>query len=226
MPGRPRAPTITVDTTAVGSPEDSQIPLQPMSNPTSPQEPEGDSNHLNPNAAGNFLSVPSTSPTGSTLVGDTNGSASLRASSDADRSYFGGDATGEQIKPEDVLRPDPGTEQDFEVENNPFAYSPGQLGKLYNPKSLQAFYALGGVTGLERGLRTDLKSGLSSGEQHLQGHVSFDEVTTSPIDTGKGKGIHEYVLFPNHTHCYKLYSNSPSQPDPCGTTSYKLRRRI
>ena len=52
-------------------------------------------------------------------------------------------------------------EADFEVESNRFAFSPGQLNKLINPKSLLAFYALGGLAGLEKGLRADKMSGLS-----------------------------------------------------------------
>ena len=35
--------------------------------------------------------------------------------------------------PEDSLQPDPGSEQDFDVPNNPFAFSPGQLNKLLKP---------------------------------------------------------------------------------------------
>ncbi|KAL2812735.1 hypothetical protein BJX63DRAFT_395974 [Aspergillus granulosus] len=65
---------------------------------------------------------------------------------------------------EEALRPDPGTEADFVVENNPFAYSPGQLNKLLNPKSLAAFVALGGLSGLVSGLHTDPSSGLSANE--------------------------------------------------------------
>jgi hypothetical protein len=34
-------------------------------------------------------------------------------------------------------------QKDFVVENNPFAFSPGQLNKLLNPKSLPAYKALG-----------------------------------------------------------------------------------
>ncbi|KAF3043840.1 hypothetical protein E8E11_005441 [Didymella keratinophila] len=79
------------------------------------------------------------------------------------------------LEKEDALRPDPGTEADFEVENNKFAFSPGQLGKLYNPKSLDAFHALGGLVGLEKGLRTDRKAGLSVDEQQLDGTVTFEE---------------------------------------------------
>ena len=86
-----------------------------------------------------------------------------------------------------ALQPDPGTEEDFQVENNKFAFSPGQLGKLYNPKSLSAFYALGGLTGIEKGLRTSRKSGLSSEEQQLEGQVTFEEATnaTLPASTDK-----------------------------------------
>ena len=74
---------------------------------------------------------------------------------------------------EDALRPDPGTEKDFVAENNPFAFTPGQLNKFLNPKSLAAFKAVGGLRGLESGLRTDLGAGLSVDEATLAGHVSF-----------------------------------------------------
>jgi len=79
----------------------------------------------------------------------------------------------------EALAPDPRNEQDFRVENNKFAFSPGQLNKMLNPKSLAAFQALGGLRGLERGLRTDLTSGLSEDETLLDGTVDFQEVTSS-----------------------------------------------
>ncbi|KAL3443790.1 E1-E2 ATPase-domain-containing protein [Aspergillus insuetus] len=49
---------------------------------------------------------------------------------------------------------------DFIVDDNRFAFSPGQLNKQLNPKSLPAFQALGGLSGLEKGLRTDVRQGL------------------------------------------------------------------
>jgi len=76
---------------------------------------------------------------------------------------------------EEALHPDPGTEKDFQVEDNSFAFSPGQLNKLLNPKSVQAFIALGGLPGIEHGLRTDIDSGLSVDEGDLEGTVTFDE---------------------------------------------------
>lgn len=66
----------------------------------------------------------------------------------------------------------------FHVPGNKFAFSPGQLSKLFNPKSLNAFYALGGLAGLERGLRTDVKSGLSSDEDVIDGTVAFEDVAS------------------------------------------------
>ncbi|TVY28219.1 Calcium-transporting ATPase [Lachnellula hyalina] len=75
----------------------------------------------------------------------------------------------------EALTADPGAEGDFEVQDNNFAFSQGQLNKLINPKSLSTFYALGGLAGLEKGLRTDRKSGLSVDEGELDGTVSFDE---------------------------------------------------
>ncbi|EPS40784.1 hypothetical protein H072_5329 [Dactylellina haptotyla CBS 200.50] len=76
-----------------------------------------------------------------------------------------------------ALRPDPGQEADFKVENNKFAFSPGELNKLLNPKSLSAYIALGGIHGIERGLRTDIDSGLSIDESSLDGAVTYEEAT-------------------------------------------------
>jgi Ca2+-transporting ATPase len=83
----------------------------------------------------------------------------------------------EVLSASEALHPDPGTEDDFKRENNPFAFTPGQMGKMFNPKSLGAFHALGGISGIEKGLRSDRKSGLSLEEQHLDGQVSFEEAT-------------------------------------------------
>ncbi|KAK0620694.1 hypothetical protein B0T14DRAFT_481701 [Immersiella caudata] len=79
---------------------------------------------------------------------------------------------------QDALTPDPGTEALFLVPDNPFAFSPGQLSKMFNPKSFSAFYALGGLAGLERGLRTDRDSGLSIYETNLEGYISFTDAAT------------------------------------------------
>lgn len=71
----------------------------------------------------------------------------------------------EVYDPETALRPDPGTELDFQCDNNPFAFSPGQLNKLFNPKSLTAFQALGGLQGIANGLAQDSRrTGLSVDE--------------------------------------------------------------
>lgn len=81
-----------------------------------------------------------------------------------------------------ALHPDPGEEPLFDTDNNPFAFSPGQLNKLINPKSLAAFVALGGLTGLERGLRSDRRGGLSA-EEHVLEPITFEEATAaaSPV---------------------------------------------
>lgn len=87
--------------------------------------------------------------------------------------------TNDKVMNDDTaLKPDAGTEADFDVENNPFAFSPGQLNKMFNPKNLAAFYNLGGLNGLERGLRTDRKAGLSTEENYLEGYVTFGEATS------------------------------------------------
>jgi len=85
-------------------------------------------------------------------------------------------AFGEEER-QDALKPDPGSEKDFTVQDNKFAFSPGQLNKLLNPKSLAAYSALGGIRGIEHGLRTNIDSGLSIDESNLDGRVSFEEAT-------------------------------------------------
>ncbi|KAF1955673.1 calcium-translocating P-type ATPase [Byssothecium circinans] len=71
---------------------------------------------------------------------------------------------------DDALKADPGSEKDFAVLDNKFAFSPGQLNKMLNPKSLAAFIALGGLPGLETGLRTDVDAGLNAGPSASGSH--------------------------------------------------------
>lgn len=85
----------------------------------------------------------------------------------------------------DPLKPVPGSEDDFKVDNNKFAFSPGQLGKLF-PKSNAAFYALGGLAGIETGLRTDRRAGLSVDEKELEGTVSFEDVVQGSAKNSNG----------------------------------------
>ncbi|KAI0532075.1 calcium-translocating P-type ATPase [Xylaria digitata] len=86
------------------------------------------------------------------------------------------------VDPESALRPDPGTEVDFQVEDNPFAFGPGHLNKLFNPKSLLAFRALGGLSGIEQGLQTDVNAGLSLDETTVRSRVTFDQVVKRTSD--------------------------------------------
>ncbi|KGO63946.1 ATPase, P-type, K/Mg/Cd/Cu/Zn/Na/Ca/Na/H-transporter [Penicillium italicum] len=109
-----------------------------------------------------------------------------RANSEVDPAHTSKDAY-DDVSLSDALKPDPRNEADFEVEDNRFAFSPGQLNKMQNPKSLAAFHALGGLQGLERGLRTDLNAGLSIDEGCLEGKVEFQDVTPSAQHTSTGK---------------------------------------
>jgi P-type Ca2+ transporter type 2C len=83
-------------------------------------------------------------------------------------------------KDADALKPDVGSEEHFHVENNPFAFSPGQLQKMFNPKSLAAFYALGGLRGIEKGLQTNRNTGLSVDEKHVEESISFQDAVGKP----------------------------------------------
>lgn len=103
-----------------------------------------------------------------------------RANSDADPAHAA-KAVYDDVPLSEALTPDPRNKSDFHVTENRFAFTPGHLNKMQNPKSLAAFHALGGLHGLERGLRTDLYAGLSVDEGRLEGTVGFDEVTRSSI---------------------------------------------
>ena len=94
----------------------------------------------------------------------------------------------EILPDEEALLPDPGAEANFEVVDNKFAFSPGQMGKLYNPKNLGGFHAVGGLTGLEKGLRTNRSTGLIGDEQHLEGAVTFQQATTPSTSVPALKG--------------------------------------
>ncbi|KAK4100093.1 calcium-translocating P-type ATPase [Parathielavia hyrcaniae] len=65
------------------------------------------------------------------------------------------------------IQPNPGEEFLFNIENNPFTLTPGHLSKLLDPKSTTVLHQLGGIQGLETGLRTDIRTGLSPDETTL-----------------------------------------------------------
>ncbi|MCJ1407757.1 plasma membrane calcium [Ptychographa xylographoides] len=182
------APPMTIVTTASLFPSSSnRASTDILQVPTTEQYlNESGSQSLAPSDS-TFLSlrVPA-SPTASLLDGETlrsrassfisnAGTTRSRAYSDVNtiRSRYEGD----ELTSEEALRPDKTTEQDFEVPNNPFAFSPGQLNKLLNPKSLAAYKVLGGIRGLERGLRTDVVAGLSRDETSVQTPITFEEAT-------------------------------------------------
>ncbi|KAF5017240.1 hypothetical protein F66182_10852 [Fusarium sp. NRRL 66182] len=190
---RPRAPTITVDTAAVDAGNDAgNAPVRsPSAGPFLTFEARNNvlttsddaaSPNLSPSPSplddSNTLAVPSGKPRSESW----SSSPSTKIGTDHDQMSRHVEALrkGDQ---QEILRPDPGQEALFNVENNPFAFSPGQLGKLINPKNLAAFAALGGLAGLEKGLRTDSRAGLSVDEGRLSDHVSFEDATaTSPSE--------------------------------------------
>ncbi|KAI1473064.1 calcium-translocating P-type ATPase [Daldinia caldariorum] len=228
-PRRPRAPTITIDTTndteptvaashqspvsphddsvsptaltASWTPERTTAPLTPQpstvsskgearqthsfdsvrdSRPTSPHNVSSPVTARANEKGQAFLSVPeSHHRSRQNSVDSEDGARSFTSSQGETVTASKHSFDNEKImKDEDALKPDQGREADFEVANNPFAYSPGQLTKMFNPKSLSAFYKLGGLAGMEKGLRTNRDTGLSPDEKYLEGTVSFEEATS------------------------------------------------
>lgn len=78
------------------------------------------------------------------------------------------------------------------MEDNKFAFSPGQLNKMLNPKSLGAFHALGGLRGLEKGLRTDIHTGLSIDEGYMDGAVSFEDAVSGKPSSAIPKAVSQH----------------------------------
>ncbi|KAL6239881.1 hypothetical protein BDW75DRAFT_197631 [Aspergillus navahoensis] len=155
----------------------------------------------------NYLSVPGTRSRGNSLESEDSGhinGAESRSNGSNGSSANSAKMTIENY--EEALQPDPGREAEFEVENNNFAFSPGQLNKLLNPKSLGAFYALGGLAGLAKGLRTDPRSGLSLDETELDGSVSFEDATA--------QSSHQSMPKP-------AADSPPAEPSPADTTPHK-----
>ncbi|KAJ5166831.1 ATPase P-type K/Mg/Cd/Cu/Zn/Na/Ca/Na/H-transporter [Penicillium canariense] len=232
---RERAPTITIDTSAVNSPDSTRSAVQILSGPVQPSlhlatdtiESHDSGAHYNgsgsptdmrspaslrsnasseardresrptsphnisspkskvPEAHSHFLSVPGTRSRGNSLESEDTSQTSSTYGGDTFVPAASHGSNVDLIKnannsdDEDALTPDPGREDEFEVENNKFAFSPGQLNKLLNPKSFGAFRQLGGLRGLEKGLRTDVRSGLSVDESTLEGGVEFADATTT-----------------------------------------------
>ena len=159
------------------------------SRPTSPHNISSPTQWNNPH---NFLAVPQQRNRGASVDTDNSGDSasvsdvtyvnSQTPTTERAMKSFGDEprhgAGDHPVLPDnEALIPDKGTEADFKRDNNPFAFTPGQLGKMYNPKSLGAFHAMGGLAGMEKGLRTDRNSGLSVDERNLDGTVSFEEAT-------------------------------------------------
>ena len=232
---RQRAPTITIDTSAVSPPlsDTAAYSLDPISNPptalqseqieggkskpasilndASPTDlrtahsfeskesrPTSPHNVSSPTSKWvdlqphNFLSVPNARSRGNSVDSDEPGHSPSSYGGDTyipsqSSSALGNDSTrlmpsqtnDNIINDKEALEPTPGTEADFHVTDNKFAFSPGMLNKLLNPKSIAAFHALGGLSGIEKGLRTDRSSGLSADEKYLEGSVDFDDAVSA-----------------------------------------------
>jgi Ca2+-transporting ATPase len=170
------------------------------SRPTSPHNVTSPASKWSDIQPHNFLSVPNARSRGSSVDSDEPGHSPTSYGGDT---YVPSPASsgleqhsrpsGTQpdhdhiINDADALKPDPGTEADFQVVDNRFAFSPGQLSKLLNPKSLSAFYALGGLSGIEKGLRTNRDTGLSADETGLDGSVSFEDALNAAASRVVGK---------------------------------------
>ncbi|KAI6754182.1 hypothetical protein HG530_012696 [Fusarium avenaceum] len=104
------------------------------------------------------------------------------------------------------------TEDMFKTDQNKFAFSPSQLSKLLSPQSLNIFHALGGLNGIEKGLRNDRSAGLSTDESTLDGEVDFHDV--APKGTSK-HGTAEDAI-PESKVEAAVHIPPPGEPHPIG----------
>ena len=191
------APPISIHTT-VSHCEDTLIPSTDRWQPYQQDVESNDSEGLSPDQSLSLQIPPS--PTSRSIGGSTLRSRSESFNSFAETSRSRADSfnsqaetarsransdvktlrsrfEGDELSPEEALRPSKDNETDFKDDNSPFAFSRGQLNKLLGPKSLAAYKALGGVRGLEKGLQTDLVAGLSVDETSISRKVGFQEAT-------------------------------------------------
>ncbi|EEY22033.1 plasma membrane calcium-transporting ATPase [Verticillium alfalfae VaMs.102] len=174
-----------------------------------------------------FLSVPTTARSRQNSVDDDVETSRSFVSSQGDTLAVSGsnaEKTGfhshhlsndKLMKDDTALQPDQGKESDFQVDNNPFAFSPGQLNKLLNPKSLAAFYQIGGLAGLEKGVQSDRKAGLSIEENNVPQHVTYEQATSHLALKSDGRHKEED-------------SAAPARPHPAagGDGSFVDRKRV
>lgn len=157
------------------------------SRPTSPHNVSSPTSNRGDKSAGAFLAVPGLRSRQNSIESDEGNRAHTNYSGetangspgDKDRPFGKEPDNAEIMNDAEALTADPGHEDEFKTDRSNFAFSPGQLNKLINPKSLPAFYALGGLAGLEKGLRSNRKTGLSVDETDLDGTVSFEQATSA-----------------------------------------------
>ncbi|EED24147.1 P-type calcium ATPase, putative [Talaromyces stipitatus ATCC 10500] len=195
------------------------------SRPTSPHNVSSPTSRLNSESHSNFLAVPGARSRGNSIEsengsntdysfgGDTYVQSSPSHTERMSQDFSRGNTLF--LNDEEALRPDPGTEEDFEVEDNKFAFSPGQLKKFFNPKSLGALHAVGGMKGLEKGLRSDRNSGLSIDETYLDGTVTFDDAVHATNGNHQPKSV-------SRTDTHRTQSSRYSQSQE----AYADRKRI
>lgn len=227
------------DTTASASQERSLSQTRPEvqtamasdakdSRPTSPHNVLNPLSFRGPGPSQGFLAVPNTqrSRQNSVNSGDdarsvtsSQGDTVIGASSSGEKnSPPFGDRSGNNriINDENALKPDQGKEDEFVVENNPFAFSPGMMGKMFDPKSLSAFWKLGGLAGIEKGLRSNRTTGLSVDETNLIDSVSFEAATSRSANKALTEGV--APSSPNH-HAHSAAHDS-------ATESFSSRKRV
>ena len=139
---RPRAPTITIDTSAA-APATENIPL--ASSPGMLDVPNPD----------NLLTAKRSFDSQSGTYVGTPSANSFESSSDL-------------INDPDALKPNNPNDALFNVPNNPFDTTPGKLSKLLDPKSYAAFYALGGVAGIAKAVKSSLQDGLDGNASPIE----------------------------------------------------------
>jgi Ca2+-transporting ATPase len=126
-----------------------------------------------PPATTGFLHVPGDSSRGNSLDNHSQGSSELSTLVPPNNGEVNQEDKG------DILAPDQTNFHEYEVENNPFAFSPGLLSKLLHPKSITALKAMGGIDGLAAGLATDLEAGLSVDETTVPDDIPTFETLTN-----------------------------------------------
>ena len=138
--------------------------------------------------ASNLLSVPPSNQRSGSFGSSGTSVTSVFTSASPSSALTSSVIEDDHSAPRELLKLD----NEEEIPDNPFAFTPKQLRKLHDPKDLNVLRNMGGLEGLVYGLRTNVKAGLSADEDHLDGQILYRDVLHE-LETRRKQRVQEDI---------------------------------